>query len=291
MTIELLAPAKINLGLEVIGKRDDGFHDIATVFQTVSLFDRIQLQEAAEDSVQLVEDREQIESNLAERALELLQSTGNAKPAFRVTIEKRIPIAAGMGGASADAAAILSVVGHAGGREQLELNELALRLGSDVPFLLRGGAAQATGRGEKLQPLPSLARCWFVLACPAIELVRKTPRLYGALTPADFTKGTASDRVAQFLRSNQLPAPTDLANAFEKPLAALLPEIRELPVAFAQAGAPFVALSGAGPTHYTIVETLDEALRLSQKLAARQPVPMRVIVARPAKSGLQVRRR
>jgi 4-diphosphocytidyl-2-C-methyl-D-erythritol kinase len=290
MTIELLAPAKINLGLEVIRRRNDGYHDIATVLQTISVFDRIRIEASAADEVQITNRLVQFEANLATRALAESKASGLTQECYRIEIEKRIPIAAGLGGASADAAAVLRALSPENEYDQPDLAKRALQLGSDVPFLLRGGAALATSRGEVLEPLPPLRNCWLVLASPEIELERKTARLYAALREDDFSDGSASRSVASALRQGAIPPPVDLQNAFSRALATLMPEIGELSVRFHQAGASFVAISGAGPTHYTIAPTLSAAISISTQLASRPPRPMRVLIARPVGPGLQRRR-
>jgi 4-diphosphocytidyl-2-C-methyl-D-erythritol kinase len=287
MTIAVLAPAKINLGLEVIRKRDDGFHDIATVFQTISVFDRLRITEADEDAVEIVNRIEQIEANLIGRALELARDRGLIGRHWRIEVEKRIPIAAGLGGASSDAAGILLALCR--NHESAEISKVALELGSDVPFLLRGGAALGRGRGDVLEHLPTLRGCWLVLATPRIELDQKTARLYGALSPADFSDGSRVSRVATALQQFRQPDPADLVNAFERPLSALMPAVGQIHEAMLQSGAPFVALSGAGPTQYTIVTELRAAVRIATMLRRDAPVPMRVLIARPAGSCPLVR--
>ena len=291
MTIELLAPAKINLGLEVIRRRDDGYHDIATVMQTISVFDRVRILPAAEDDVRIVGQVHQIESNLASRALDLAKQSGLTKGSHRIELDKRIPVAAGLGGASADAAAVLRGLSLDSDCDSPEVAPLALQLGSDVPFLLQGGAALATGRGEILESFPSLQDCWLVLASPAIDIERKTATLYGALASSDFSDGSAAIRVASALQQRAVPEPSDLGNAFSQPLAHLIPGIAEIVEHFHDAGAPFAALSGAGPTHFTIVPVLSDAISVASKLARRAPIPMRVLIARPVPSGIQQRRR
>jgi 4-diphosphocytidyl-2C-methyl-D-erythritol kinase len=128
------------------------------------------------------------------------------------------------------------------------------------------------------------------LATPDIEIDRKTARLYGALTPGDFSDGETSLRVASALRSGSIPAPADLTNAFSRPLRELVPAIAQIHTEFLVAGAPFVALSGAGPTQYTLVGTLPEAIDIAQSLASRRQFAMRVMVARPVPSGIKLRR-
>ncbi|MEZ4665108.1 MAG: 4-(cytidine 5'-diphospho)-2-C-methyl-D-erythritol kinase [Thermomicrobiales bacterium] len=286
MTVEFLAPAKVNLGLEVIRKRDDGFHEIATVFQTISLFDRLRIERAENDAVVVTNRIEQIEENLVSLAVERARSAGVATDAWHIEIHKRIPLAAGLGGASSDAAATLRGIASAG---TSELADIALTLGSDVPFFLVGGAALASGRGEILEPLPRLPSCWFVLVSPLVELERKTARLYGSLEAGDFSDGSRIARTACALRAGAVPHPDDLANAFSRPLARLLPEIDSLVPAMREAGAPFVALTGAGPTHYTIVPELSAAMEIARRLAGRPPLPLRVLLARPTAAGMLMR--
>jgi 4-diphosphocytidyl-2-C-methyl-D-erythritol kinase len=290
MTVDLLTPAKVNLGLEVIRRRDDGYHDISTVVQTISIFDCIRLRPADRDDVEITNRIVQIEANLAMRALEAATAAGLARGSFRVEIEKRIPIAAGLGGASADAAAVLRSLSPNQECDQPEMAKLAFRLGSDVPFLLRGGAALATGSGEVLESLPSMRGCWLVLASPAFEIERKTARLYESLRTEDFSDGSASIRVASALKRDTHPKPADLQNVFSRALRAFVPEADELIARFLHAGATFVALSGAGPTHFTIVPTLSTAISISAELTRKPPIPLRVLVARPVPSGIQVRR-
>lgn len=285
MTVRLLAPAKINLGLEVIRKRADGFHDIATVFQTISLFDRLSISPAPIDSVRCFGPIPHIEANLVDRALDCARDADITTQCWSIELSKRIPVAAGLGGASSDAAATLLAIASSEHLAGTDLSRLALELGSDVPFLLRGGAALATGRGEILEPLPHMTGCWLVIASPVVELERKTARLYGALQQADFTDGRRVSRVAACLRTRQLPEPDDLANAFERPLGVLFPEVDVLRYDMLNAGAPFVALSGAGPTHFTIVPSLGEAIRLARSLAAVSQNRTRVSIARPTASG------
>lgn len=289
MTVSVLTPAKINLGLEVLRKRDDGFHDIATVFQTVSVFDRMRISPSKADTVQIINRIEQIDANLVSRTLELARSQGVTDRYWRVDLEKRIPLSAGLGGASADAAGLLVALVACGNIPTDSLSALALELGSDVPFLLRGGAALGRGRGELLEVLPSLSESWLVLAAPSIELERKTAQLYGALRSEDFSDGSRIERVASSLEAGRRPNIDDLANAFERPLAELLPEIALLRAALLVAGAPFVALSGAGPAHYTIVPELRSALEIVNRLGTERPFPMRILVARPVGCGPLIR--
>ena len=276
-TIDATACAKINLGLAITGKRPDGFHEIVTILQTVGLCDRLTI-EAADDAAG---DRLSLESpeiaaptgsdNLALVALGALRRVTGGGP-VRVTLAKAIPAATGLGGASSDAATAL-LAGRAFWDPALPdavLARIAAEVGSDVPFFLGGGAALATGRGEVLVPVPPLRGVWIVLVMPVLAepIPRKTATLYGLLGAEDRSSGATVREQADRLRAGKPPEPALLGNAFERPLLALRPELRAVGEAIRRAGAPFVAVSGAGPAHYTIVRGGREGRRLAARVRA-----------------------
>jgi 4-diphosphocytidyl-2-C-methyl-D-erythritol kinase len=280
------APAKLNLGLEVIGRRDDGFHEIATIFLIIDLYDRLTLSPA--DDLRLTCDDDSLagEDNLALRALRLLRDETSHPGAAHVHLSKRIPAAAGLGGASSDAAAALL-----GGRElwpldvsDARLHDLAARLGSDVPFFLRGGCAIGRGRGDLLEPvpLPAHASLWFVIAVPDLRIPAKTASLYARLSEADFSDGSRIAAQATRLRSGLPPDVTLLGNGFARPLYAMAPELAALPDIMRDAGAESVAISGAGPAHYAVVTDEAQAEVVATRLRERLGDRARVVVARPA---------
>ena len=200
VTIE--TPAKINLTLEVLGKRDDGYHEIASVMQAVSLFDTLTLSMA--EDVQLISDVPEIgtRDNLVYRTAELLKREKGVDEGVEIRLSKGIPIAAGMGGGSSDAAATLLGLNHLWGLgvDIEELTGLAVRLGSDVPFFLSGGTALAEGRGERITPLPTPPTTWLALALQPNPLENKTAAAYKALTPRDYTDGQKTARLASLLK-------------------------------------------------------------------------------------------
>lgn len=268
--ISLNAPAKLNLGLEVIGQRDDGYHEIATIFQAVSLVDTLSLEPAPSLVLETNAAGINGDDNLVLVALRSLRAALGICAGAKVELTKRIPLAAGLGGASSDAAAAI----RAGSRlwdvpiSPEQLTETATNVGSDVPFFLRGGTAFGTGRGERLTLLPRPAG-WFVVAAPRIAIPRKTATLYAALTPADFSPG---NRVRQLTRRLEAGTPLDpvlLDNAFARPLLEIAPALRDLRRQILDAGAPFVALSGAGPSHYTIVPDAAAAQHVATALQSR----------------------
>jgi 4-diphosphocytidyl-2-C-methyl-D-erythritol kinase len=278
------APAKLNLGLEVIGRRDDGFHEIATIFVAIDLYDRVSLLPADDLELSCDDDSLAGTDNLAMRALELLREETSYPGAARLHLSKRIPAAAGLGGASSDAAAALL-----GGRElwhldlgDAEIHDLAARLGSDVPFFLRGGCAAGRGRGDLLEPLPLPADLWFVVVVPDMQIPAKTASLYAHLNPEDFSDGSSIAAQAAHLKSGLVPDATLLGNAFARPLYAMVPDLSALPDILRDAGAESVAISGAGPAHYALVDDGTDAEAVAARLRERLEDHDQVIVARPA---------
>ncbi len=271
------APAKINWTLEVLGRRTDGYHDVATVMSTVALSDTLTLAPAGEWRVTveappaLKAELEQDGGNLVHRAITLLcaaaRECGIENPAAaRLHLVKRVPAAAGLGGGSSDAAAALRLVcaywrwtDPAAWRAiRTRLPDVAARLGSDVPFFLKGGFQLATGRGEQLQRLSGpAARRHIVILSPDITIERKTARLYAALTPADYSDGSLSAALAQQLRGSGWPAvPAGaVANAFERPAGEVFPELARYRQALAAATGAHPRLCGAGPALFTAVGT------------------------------------
>lgn len=288
LRIEIAAPAKLNLGLEVVGRRDEGFHEIATIFAAVDLCDRLTL--SPSDRLELICDDDALtgEDNLAFRALQVLRDETHHRGGARVALSKRIPAASGLGGASSDAAATL--LGACGlwrcDLSDARLHELAAGLGSDVPFFLRGGCAIGRGRGECIESLPLPEGIWFVIVVPDVTIPRKTASLYALLTEEDFSDGS---RIAAQAASLKSGLPLDLkllGNAFTRPLYALVPELASLPDVMRDAGAAVVAISGAGPVHYAVVDDGAQAELIAARVRERLGDRATVFVARPAPARL-----
>jgi 4-diphosphocytidyl-2-C-methyl-D-erythritol kinase len=180
LIVALPAHAKINLALKVAGKRPDGYHDIDTTLQSISLHDLLQAERAEETTLELHGgDAPSGEGNLVLRALQTLErSTGRRLP-LRFTLWKRIPSGAGLGGGSADAAAALRLAGRLYGL-QVALPELAAQIGADVPFFLTGGCARAMGRGEMIEARPPCGT-WFAVAWPGLQV--STAAVYSQWAP------------------------------------------------------------------------------------------------------------
>ena len=253
------APAKLNLGLEIVGRRPDGYHELVTIFQTIALYDELTIAPAPPGALALAADPALGgEGNLILRAARALAARDGDHRGAALTLDKGIPVAAGLGGGSSDAATTLRALRDWWGSRiaEDELAALALRLGADVPFFLRGGTALATGIGEGLTDLPPLGPTWFVTLTPGLDLPPdKTRRLYAALGPGDFGDGACTRAQAARLQRGAGLDPALLVNSFAAPLERLFPVLAEWRGRFLAAGAPFVLPSGSGPTLYTIVDS------------------------------------
>jgi 4-diphosphocytidyl-2-C-methyl-D-erythritol kinase len=289
--IVIEAPAKLNLGLEVLGRRSDGFHELATIFLTIGLFDRLAITESPE--LRLICDRAELggEENLILRALRALQDAASIGAGATVALAKRIPIAAGLGGASSDAAAALLGAGDLWRLNALDemLQAVGRTVGSDVPFFLRGGCALGRGIGEELTPLPLPTDASFVVVAPAISIPRKTATLYAALTPFDFSDGSRVMAQSARLQAGLDLDPALLGNAFSRALHCAVPAVDAIPRIMPEAGAPWVALSGAGPAHYTMVPDPELAQHITMNVRQRlgNKALVFVVAPIPARSGWQ----
>jgi 4-diphosphocytidyl-2-C-methyl-D-erythritol kinase len=281
--VEIEAPAKLNLGLEVIGRREDGYHDLATLFVAIDLADRLILS-ADEDLTLCVDDPHLAGGeNLVLRALRSLRESTGHPGGASVRLHKRIPVAAGLGGGSSDAAATLLAARDLWNLDlpPASLASIASGIGSDVPFFLRGGCALGRGRGDLLEQMPLPERIWFVVVTPTVSIPHKTASLYDLLRPGDFSDGSRVMAQASLLRAGRPRNRELLGNAFARPLTALCPELAPLPDIMREAGAPVVAISGAGPTHYTVVDSAEDAERIAEHLRASLLGRAGVFVAAP----------
>jgi 4-diphosphocytidyl-2-C-methyl-D-erythritol kinase len=260
--------AKINLTLEVLRRRDDGYHDLASLVHTIGLADDLHI----EPHHELLTRAEGLDiepaANLVERAAQQLASFTRVRAGAELTLKKGIPTAAGLGGGSSDAATTLVGLNTFWGTavHLTELTRLAAELGADVPFFVRGGAAVMRGRGEDLEPLPPIQSQWLVLVVPPHNVLDKTRRLYAALEPSDFAAGEITELAAQRLRQH-LPLIDDhLTNAFSRAARAVFPGLSSSwTQAEALCGRRFF-LSGAGPALFALARDRADARRQQTKL-------------------------
>ncbi len=278
--ITIPAPAKLNLGLEVLGQRPDGYHEVVTILQSIDLCDALIVAPAPALSYRPPEG---IDDDLVARALRALNAQG-IELCASIQLQKRIPLAAGLGGGSSDAGTFLGLVQRAGVPVEL-VDQIARSLGSDVPFFLHAGTALARGRGTELEYLPSPSG-FFVIVVPQLRLHGKTERLYAALTPDDYSDGTATLRQAARLRAGLGLDPALVRNAFRRPLHAF-PEVQRVLEAFTRAGARWVWPSGAGPALFTWSPEYGEAEAIATHLRESGLEPYLVTPYRPDWESLQ----
>ena len=277
--VKVRARAKVNLGLEVLGRRADGYHELRSLMCAVELADRVTL-ETTDAGIALscaAADVPQTPENLAWRAAELARGEAGAPGGLRIRIDKRIPVAAGLGGGSADAAAVLAGVGGLSGWRlgAGQRRRLAVAIGMDVPFFLGRSPALARGRGEEVRAIPGGAALALVLVNPGFPLA--TREVYGRLVPGDYGDGTRVDAlVAAFRRGTEAVAAT-VTNGLEPAAARLWPGLHEVKAALLEAGCLAALMSGSGPTVIGIASSHGAALRIRNALGGR---PWRLWVTR-----------
>lgn len=265
----LRTSAKVNLALEVLGKRGDGYHEIATVLQAVDLFDRLTMETA--DILSLHADDPELptdDGNLVMRAARLLQKTAGIEKGARLRLQKRIPVAAGLGGGSSDAAATLLGLNRLWGLRwpRARLQELAVELGMDVPFFLGTGRAVARGRGERLQALPGGGGYALVLVNPRTPL--STREVYGRVPAGWHAEPTGTERVIEALRHRNVAAlAAALTNNLERVVEPMLPVIGRMKAALLAAGALGAIMSGSGPTVFGLARSLDHARQVRSRVS------------------------
>ena len=267
------AYAKINLTLEVLGRRPDGYHEVSTVLQTIQLADRLHFSPSEgldmECSVPELSGRD----NLVLKAAEALREATECDKGIMVHLEKHIPIGMGLGGGSSDAAATIKALNGLWGLGLTDekLRSIAGSLGSDVPFFIRGGTAVGEGRGEIISDLPAMPNRWIVLLCPCPRLAGmgapfpKTSHLYSLLGQEHYTDGSHTCRAVEALESGCFSREL-LFNVFEGVAPAAFEGFEEARRDFLESGARGVYLSGTGPALYTFVSCKEEGEGISKSL-------------------------
>jgi 4-diphosphocytidyl-2-C-methyl-D-erythritol kinase len=271
--LEIPAYAKINLGLEVAGKRPDGYHNLVSVMQLVDLHDTLTFSTA--DGIALFSDDPAMlaegDNNLVLRAAHLLRQTSGTDKGAHITLDKRIPSAAGLGGGSSDAAATLLGLSRLWGLDlsRDELSRLGSTLGSDVPFFFAGPTALVEGRGEQVMPLAPLPLFLAVLVSHPYHIPGKTRQLYASLAPGDLGDGSRTREVLAAVQRGGDICSVPLFNSFERAAFQVFPGLERVRGQMLAAGAPNVRLSGSGPTLYTLYphSAASKAQRLYNSLA------------------------
>lgn len=269
----LPAFAKVNLLLRVLGRREDGYHEIETVFQTVTLHDRLTFQSGEGDELEIICDSPEVPAgpeNLVHRAAEALRARYGVRRGARVTLEKMIPAQAGLGGGSSDAA--VALVGLARlwevGAAREELAEVGARLGSDVPFFLTGGTALGTGTGVAVTPLRDVRETPLVVVAPGAKV--STAEAYKALNARALTKEGAAATLSVSRAESRFSGSLCevMRNDFEPVVLGLWPEIGRAREGLLGAGARCALLSGSGSSLFGVFDSEAEAERARRALGA-----------------------
>ncbi len=283
--------AKINLYLDVLRKRRDGYHNIETIFQTVSLYDELTF--INDDSLSLSCNGPGLDmgpSNLVYRAAALLREETGCRKGVRIHLDKRIPIAAGLAGGSGNAAATLAALNNLWNLRLSfgHLARLARGLGADVAYCLYGGTMAGTQRGEALVPLPPVHEPWFILVHPAAAMSTASAYNHVLLKMSPefpFAERTPSFRKA-IIALAEGDFPRVLFNRMEKPVFSEHQALGELKERLYKAGCGAVAMSGSGPTLFGVCRSRQEALRIAEVFHAEKPeCPTSVV--NPSPKGIE----
>lgn len=307
----LIAPAKINLYLEILGDRPDGYHELVMILQSIELADQIDLHPNGSEEIRLHCHHPQVpldKSNLVYRAAQLMKAEFPKIAAnyggFDITIDKRIPVAAGLAGGSTDAAAVLVGIDLIWelGLTQPELQALGAKLGSDVPFCISGGTAIATGRGEQLDAINDLNNLWVVLAkYRTLEIStawayqtykQKFGNTY--ISPLNSLQSRTSDvhsgsLVNAIIHKDGARIGKLLHNDLEKVVLPEFPQVKELREAFQGIGGLGTMMSGSGPTVFVLCESQAQAKTIQQQVRKIIPSPdLEFWVTKLATTGIQI---
>ncbi|MCS0674711.1 4-(cytidine 5'-diphospho)-2-C-methyl-D-erythritol kinase [Cytobacillus firmus] len=256
MKVMVKAPAKINLSLDVLHKREDGYHEVEMIMTTIDLADRLELTLLDKDEIKIVSHNRFVpddQRNLAYQAAHLLKERFQVKKGVSITIEKAIPVAAGLAGGSSDAAAALRGLNKLWdlGLSLDELAEIGTEIGSDVSFCVYGGTALATGRGEKIQQLPAPPTCWVILAKPFIGV--STADVYRRLDVEKVQHPNTAGMIEAINAGSYDDVCRNMGNVLEDVTLNMHPEVLQIKDQMKRFGADAVLMSGSGPTVFGLV--------------------------------------
>ena len=268
--MELKALGKINLGLDVLGRRENGYHDVRMVMQTVYLYDQIRIEKTKKPGIELSTNLFYLpvnENNLAYQAADLLMKEFDVKEGVKITLDKHIPVAAGMAGGSSNAAAVLFGINRmfSLGLSQKELMERGVTLGADVPYCVMRGTVLAEGIGEILTPLPACPKCHVLIAKPPINV--STKFVYTNLRANELTCHPDIDGQIRALQDGDLEAVCKkMGNVLETVTIPAYPIIQTIKDKMMQCGAVNAMMSGSGPTVFGIFNEREQAERAAELL-------------------------
>lgn len=283
--VKMKAPAKINLTLDVTGKRENGYHDLRMIMQTIDVYDELSIIHTGSPRIELTMDKElpdkiKPEQNLVYKAALLMQKHYQLPYGFKIHLKKNIPSAAGLAGGSADCAATLLGINHLCGLslDKDELCKLGVTLGADVPFCIRQGTMLAEGIGEILTPLPDLPPLWVLLVKPDFPI--STAHVYQSIDHTHLMYHPDTPRAVDAIsRRDVITLAQNLSNVLENVAFREHPELADLKDFFLQNGAIGSLMSGSGPTMYGLYQ--DEILaRIAYKTALEKHPDCDVLLCR-----------
>lgn len=274
--IQLKALAKINLGLDVLRRREDGYHEVKMIMQTISLCDELELRRTRQPGIQVRTNLPYLptnENNLVYKAAKLLQDEFGMKEGVSIQLRKKIPVAAGMAGGSSDAAAVLWGMNrmYGFGLSRTALMERGVKLGADVPYCILRGTALAEGIGERLTALPPMPKCYLLIVKPGISV--STRFVYENLHANELCpeQHPDVDAMVQALKRKDLKAlASGMGNILELVTVPAYPVIEEIRQCILKAGACGALMSGSGPTVFGIFDTQAKARKAVQAVRAAQ---------------------
>ena len=268
--LDLKAYAKINLGLDVVRKREDGYHEVRMIMQTIRMYDQLDMRKSVEPGIHLTTNKKYIpvdENNLVWRAAKLMMDTCGIMEGVSIHLHKVIPVAAGMAGGSSDAAATLVGMNrlfHCGLSKE-KLMELGVQIGADVPYCVLRGTALAEGIGEKLTVLPPMPDCWILIGKPGISV--STKYVYTTLDLNTDTVHPDIDGMKKALEDGNLYGITErMGNVLQDVTIPAYPEVERIKEQMKTLGAVNAMMSGSGPTVFGIFDNEEKAQEACQKL-------------------------
>lgn len=276
--MELKALAKINLGLDVLGRRENGYHDVRMIMQSVYLYDEVKLDQSEEPGIRVRTNLGFLptgEGNIAYKAAQMLTEEFGIGPGIDISLNKHIPVAAGLAGGSADAAAVLFGLNRMFGLKlsQEELMERGVKLGADVPYCIMRGTVLAEGIGEELTVLPAMPKCTVLIAKPPVSVSTKV--VYEALDAREITEHPDIDGIIDGLKEGNLKRiASSMGNVLESVTIPMHPVIEQIKDEMKAAGALNAMMSGSGPTVFGLFENRaaarDAQRRIREKSLTRQ---------------------
>lgn len=277
------AYAKINLSLDVVGKREDGYHDLEMIMASIDLYDDLTFQIIPENRIRVTCEHPQVptdERNLVYQAIRLMKDRYHIREGLAVHIDKRIPVTAGLAGGSSDAAATIRAINRLFDLNLTfeEMLDIGLYLGSDVPYCIYGRMAYVTGRGENIEPLPSLENVWVVVIHPDIAV--STKEIFSHVKVDQLAHPSVQQVKAAILKGNYSEMVRHMGNALETITFNLYPEVRQLKDEVASYQPDAVLMSGSGPTLFALTQDPTFAEQLKEKLDIPNGVKRTVFVVK-----------